>query len=252
MGLPSRHLTFVISFDAPLDLSVLPDGTRRRSSFDALLGGFHTSPAVIAHDGNQHGIQLQVTPAGARALFGLPAGELASTVVPLDVVWGTLATELLDRLNGAAAWDGRFAVLDRTLFRALASRVEIPSGAARPEAAAAWCRLLSTSGCIDVARLAAEVGWSRRHLSERFSAEFGLGPKAMARVLRFERARWMFVRGERRSLADIAAECGYADQAHMTREWQALAGASPTAWLAAEQLPFVQDDDMVDGADSSS
>jgi transcriptional regulator GlxA family with amidase domain len=100
--------------------------------------------------------------------------------------------------------------------------------------------------------LAGEVGWSRRHLTDRFTAEYGLGPKAMARVLRFERARWMIVRAAFPSLAAVAAECGYADQAHMTREWQALAGASPTAWLAAEQLPFVQDDDMVDGADSSS
>src|SRR5688572_29419899 len=94
MGLPSRHLTFVISFDAKLELSVQPDGSRRWAAFDALLGGFHTTPAVIAHDGNQHGIQLSVTPAGARGLFGMPAGELAREVVPLDTVWGRMADEL--------------------------------------------------------------------------------------------------------------------------------------------------------------
>ena len=53
-----------------------------------------------------------------------------------------------------------------------------------------------------------------------------------------------------RSLATIAADCGYADQAHMAREWRALAGASPTQWLADERLPFVQDDDGLDGASS--
>jgi AraC-like DNA-binding protein len=251
-GLPSRHLTFVISFDGPLNLSVLPDGTRPWSSFDALLGGFHTTPAVISHDGNQHGIQLQVTPAGARALFGLPAGELASSVVPLDAVWGKLAMELLDRLDGVTSWAERFAVLEGLLFRALTTHVEIPSGAARPEAAQAWRRLVATAGQVDVATLAADVGWSRRHLSERFAAEFGVGPKAMARVLRFERARWMIIRRERLSLAEIAAECGYADQAHMTREFQALAGASPRAWLANEHLPFVQDEDSSGGPEWSS
>ena len=54
-----------------------------------MLGGLHTTPAVIRHDGSQHGIELNVTPAGARVLFGLPAGALAATVVPLDTLWGT-------------------------------------------------------------------------------------------------------------------------------------------------------------------
>jgi AraC-like DNA-binding protein len=240
MGLPSRHLTFIVSFDAPLELSRLPDGTEQLSSFDTLLGGLHTSPAVIRHDGSQHGIQLQVTPAGARGLFGVPAAELAREVVPLDAIWGRLAGELQDRLDGAIDWKARFAVLDRVLLRALSARMELPSRARR-ETSEAWARLTGTAGQVEVARLAAEVGWSRRHLTERFSAEYGIGPKALARVLRFERARWMLVQPVRGTLAEVAAACGYADQAHMVRDWHALAGGSPTAWLQAEELPFVQD-----------
>lgn len=247
MGLPSRHLTFVISFDDPLQLTVLPDGSRQPAAFDALVGGFHTSPAVIRHDGNQHGIQLQVTPAGARGLFGLPAGALASTVVPLDALWGRLAGELLERLDGARMWPQRFAALEGVLFRALSARVEIPSGA-RPETAEAFRRLTAMDGRVDVATLAAELGWSRRHFTGQFSAEYGVGPKEMARVLRFERARWMLIRPDHGTLAGIAAECGYADQAHMAREWRALAGSSPTQWLADERLPFVQDDNPDAGA----
>jgi AraC-like DNA-binding protein len=251
MGLPSRHLTFVISFDAPLELSRLPDGSEHPVTFDALLGGLHTSPAVIRHDGTQHGIQLQVTPAGARGLFGLPAAEVARTVVPLDAVWGRLAGELLDRLNVAAGWEERFAAIDRVLLRALASRIEVPSGARR-ETTAAWERLTASAGRVDVATLASEVGWSRRHLTDRFSAEFGVGPKALARVLRFERARGMLVRPDRPALATVAAVCGYADQPHMVRDWHALAGSSPTEWLASEVLPFVQDDEPRDWSEWSA
>jgi AraC-like DNA-binding protein len=241
MGLPSRHLTFIISFDAPLELTQLPDGTRRTETFDTLVGGLHTTPAMIRHDGNQHGIQLQVTPAGSRALFRMPAAELASTVVPLDQVWGRLAVELYDRLATAPDWPARFAVLDGVLLRVVSTTAELPTGA-RPEAAAAFRRLAAMHGLLDVATLADGIGWSRRHLTEQFSAEYGVGPKALARVLRFERARWMLVQPDHPSLALVAATCGYADQAHMTREWKALAGASPAAWLAAEELPFVQDD----------
>ena len=248
VGLPSRHLTFVISFDQRLELSRLPDGREELMTFDALLGGLHTSPALIRHDGTQHGIQLQVTPAGARGLFGLPAAELARAVVPLDAIWGPLAGELLDRLAGAADWPARFAVVDGVLLRALAARVEIPSGARR-ETTAAWDRLTASAGRVEVATLAAEVGWSRRHLADRFAAEYGVGPKAMARVLRFERARSMVARPDRPTLADVAAACGYADQAHMVHEWNSLAGSSPTGWLESEVLPFLQDDEHPDGAE---
>jgi AraC-like DNA-binding protein len=244
MGLPSRHLTFVIQFDAPLELSVLPDGTATARRFDALVGGFHTTPAVIRHDGNQRGIQLHVTPAGGRALFGMPAAELVSTVVPLDALWGRAADEVLDRLQTAATWGERFATLDRILLRAAAGRAEGP-GAARAETREAWRRLVTARGVLDIAALARDVGWSRRHLTDQFGSEYGVGPKEMARVLRFERSKRLFVRPDRRSLACIAAECGYADQAHMAREWRVLAGSSPTRWLAAEALPVSHAEDVL-------
>jgi AraC-like DNA-binding protein len=239
MGLPSRHLTFIVQFDAPLELAVLPGGRATPQQFDVCVSGLHTVPAVIAHDGNQRGIQLHVTPAGARTLFGLPAGELVDTAVPLDAVWGRLAAaELVERLDGVATWEERFAVLDRLLARVAAGRAEVPS-AVRAETSEAMRRLVVARGDLDIASLASGVGWSRRYLTDQFGAEYGVTPKAMARVLRFERSKSLFVRRSGATLAAIAAECGYADQAHMARDWRSLAGASPTQWLADEQLPVV-------------
>jgi AraC-like DNA-binding protein len=247
MGLPSRHVTFIISFDDRLELTVLPDGRHRPTTFDAMVGGLHTTPAVVRHDGSQHGIQLHLTPAGTRGLFGLPAGALASTVVPLDALWGRLAGELLERLDAAATWTERFAVLEQVMLRALSARVEIPSGA-RPEATEAFRRLAAVDGRLGVAELAADLGWSRRHLTEQFSVEYGVGPKELARVLRFERSKRLLTTPERGTLATIAAECGYADQAHMARDWRSIAGSSPTRWMAEERLPIVQADADGDGA----
>ena len=246
MGLPSRNVTFVIAFDQPLLIGRLPDGQGGLHTFDTCVGGFHTTPVEIHHDGNQHGMQLDVTPAGARALFGMPAAELASATVTLDVLWGRRAAQLYERLATARGWPARFAVAEHVLCQVIAERaapVEISA-----DLDMAWDRLAGTGGRIDVATLAADIGWSRRHFTQRFSTEFGLGPKAMARVMRFERSRTMLLAppSRRPRLVDIAARCGYADQAHMTRDWQSLAGSSPTGWLASEALPILQDEGLPD------
>ena len=101
--------------------------------------------------------------------------------------------------------------------------------------------LLGTRGAVPVAELAAETGWSPRHLNSVFRAETGLAPKAAARVFRFDHARHRIARtavaGAR--FADLAADCGYYDQAHLAREFRSLAGCPPTQWLA-EEFRFVQ------------
>ena len=86
--------------------------------------------------------------------------------------------------------------------------------------------------------VADEVGFSRRHLTGLVRAECGLSPKQFQRIARFQRACRLVRAGC--PLAAIAVECGYADQAHLTRDWTALAGCSPRAWMRRE-LSFVQD-----------
>ncbi len=234
-GLPSRHVTVVISLSEPVDVAAMPDPGQRPGSFRALAGGLHAAPVTIRHDGNQHGVHLELTPLGASALLGVPARELASRVVDLGDLLGRRAGELVDRLAEAAGWPERFAVLDEVLARG-AVEVDPPA----PEVAWAWRRLLATGGTVQVGALAGAVGWSRRHLGERFRAELGLAPKAAAMVLRFERARRLLERPGRPGLAEVAVACGYYDQAHLTRDWRELAGCTPAAWMAAE-LPSVQD-----------
>ena len=98
----------------------------------------------------------------------------------------------------------------------------------------------AAGGSVEIGELAADVGWSRRHLSEKFKAEVGLSPKVAARVLRFERARHLLSMPTRPGLAAVATACGYYDQAHFTREWSELAGCTPTKWIA-DELPSMQD-----------
>ncbi|MGH3765932.1 MAG: helix-turn-helix domain-containing protein [Pseudonocardiaceae bacterium] len=234
-GLPSRHLTFIVTLHGTVDLAAMPDPTQPPGSFTTLAGGLHSAPALISHDGHQHGIQLHLTPLGARVLLGVPAAELASTVVELDCLLGPVAGELVERLRSARTWTDRFLELNAVLTR-IARQRDGPA----PELWWAWRRLTSSHGRVEVTTLTEEVGWSRRHLSERFRREFGLTPKVAGRVMRFEVAHRLLRAPHRPGLADVAARAGFYDQAHLHREWRELAGCTPTRWLA-EEFPSVHD-----------
>jgi AraC-like DNA-binding protein len=111
----------------------------------------------------------------------------------------------------------------------------------------AWRRLAVSHGRMAVHDLAREIGFSRRHLTERFTCEFGIAPKTAGRVFRFERACRLFLRAPSR-IVDVAMASGFHDQAHMVREWHALAGCAPRDWVRG-QLPFLQDYEIGGGHD---
>ncbi len=242
-GLPSPWLTMIVTLDEPLAIARHPDPRQPASTHDFLLGGLHTSPALVTHDGRQSGIQLALTPLGARALFGMPAAALAGIDVDAADVLGRLAGEARERVLAAPGWAQRFDAVEEFLADRVRAARDPGRAEPRPEVSYAWERLRRSHGAVSVADLAAETGWSARHLGEQFRAETGLSPKAGARVVRFDRARRRLMRRQARDgrvvLAEFAAECGYYDQAHLARDFRDLAGCPPSV-LLAEELRNVQ------------
>jgi AraC-like DNA-binding protein len=176
------------------------------------------------------GIQVSLRVSGARALLGVPAGELSGQLLEAGDVDSDLAS-LPEQLDGVprVQWPG---VVQTALVSALGRHG--PS-----DMRAEVGRSLGQLTCgRHVQAVADEVGFSRRHLGELVRAESGLSPKQFQRVARFERSHQLVRAG--RPLALVAANCGYVDQAHLTRDWTALAGCSPRVWMRRE-LPFVQD-----------
>jgi AraC-like DNA-binding protein len=234
---PFAGVPMILSFGP----SILVDGVRHRS----FVAGLGDRASVTEYSGEQRGVQLNLTPLGARRLLGLPMDELARRVVAIeDVVGG--GAGLVERLDGAPGWPARFALLDALLVARLH---EAPAVDARVQRA--WERLCASDGAVEISALAREVGWSRRHLAERFRTEVGLPPKSVARILRFERVTRTLRANAGGGLADLAYACGYADQAHLNRDFREFAGTTPTAYtarllpggagVAADDLPNVQD-----------
>lgn len=230
-GMPGTGLTFELPLGEPIDVSWAgEDGSRRRAW--SCVSGLHTRPAAIHHDGRQRGVSVSLTLRGARALLGVPAGELAGELVSLPDVAPHLA-HLPEML--AASPDS--ATVIRALVEGLAR-----GGEPRPRAEIGRA-LARIAGGGQVREVAAEQGWSRRHLQDLVRAECGLTSRDLRRVARLARSRRALVvaaRSGRVRLADVAASAGYADHAHMTREWVALGGCTPTTWMR-EEFPFVQD-----------
>jgi AraC-like DNA-binding protein len=155
--------------------------------------------------------------------------------------FSALVTRLHDgfaTIERGSAW-ARFAILDEVFTRSLTP------AKGSPLVAHAWRQLAASHGRRSIESLAQESGWSRRYMADRFRAELGVTPKTAARIFRFGRACGL-LSYVRQPLADIAAACGYADQAHMTRDWSAFTGTSPKDWILSE-LPFLQDYELPSG-----
>jgi AraC-like DNA-binding protein len=225
----TASVTVIIGFGptrvwSPRDASYAPGVT---TSFVA---GLHDGPAIVEHDGYQSGVQIDLSPLGAYTLLGLPAAEIAGHVVHLDELPGWDVDRLTDRLAAAPDWAARFAYLDDLLLR---RRERGPRPL--PEVARCWELIQAGAGRVEVTSLARETGWSRRHLGARFREQVGLPPKAVARIVRFGHALTLLDTAPR-SWSELAIEAGYCDQAHFNREFKALAGTTPRAYLSS-RLP---------------
>lgn len=237
IGMPSRHLTVILTLDEPISVGWHCAGSP--VTVPRLVSGLHAGPAFIHHDGRQYGVQLALTPAGARQLLGLPAGELCGNV-DLDALTGASVRRLAERCAHLPAWPARLDLVQQWLV----AQVDRRRAQVRPELDWAWRQLAGAHGAVPVAELARQVGWSRRHLGVSFGAEYGLSPKTAARVMRFERSHRMVqhqLGAGRLKLAEVAAACGYADQSHLNRDWAQFAGTSPTRWAQQDELAFVRD-----------
>lgn len=226
-GLPSTVVVVVLALHKPLEVGWW-DARGDTSSYFAVASGLHTRPAAVGGSQPQRGIWLALTPAGSRALLGVPAAALADQILDLPAVAPHLG-ELPERLAEARCWPDRLRLVERVLLAALDRNL---GGTVRREVTEAIPQLTGTA---TVEGAANHVGWSRRHLSTAFGTELGVTPKVYQRIARFEASRRRLTTPTRQGLAAVAAASGYADQAHLTREWTTLAGCPPAAWLRAEQ-----------------
>jgi AraC-like DNA-binding protein len=207
----------------PIGLGREPTATEAYGSFTS---GIYAGPVVIHSTGAMECVQVNFTPLGAWRFFGLPMSDIASRMVSLDDLPDQSIRELRLRLADLPLPAMRLDLVTAFVADRLA-RSNAPDAAID----AAFSLMLARKGDIRISSIAERLDWSRKHLADRFQTLIGVTPKTLARIMRFNHAQAMARAGG--DWADIAAACGYADQAHLAREFVELSGSTPTAWKAA-------------------
>jgi AraC-like DNA-binding protein len=172
-------------------------------------------------------IQLRLAPLAAYRVLNLPAHWLTGDVIDLADVLGPAARRLAEQLREEPAWPRRFALLDAFLLRRL-DQGRQPT----PEIRDAWRQLVASGGAVPIRAVAHNVGWSHKHLISKFKEQIGLPPKTAATILRFERVMRRIETQRTVHWGEIAAEGGYADQAHLIRDFHRFTGGTPSQLLA--------------------
>lgn len=170
---------------------------------------------------------------GAYSFFARPLSEVAAGVVALEDLWPARAGEWTEKIATAPNWSRRLQYLDSLLLgllrenrrsdRAVDRALEIIEAERTP---------------MLISRLAAQIGVSCRQLSRQFQGAIGVSPKEYLRVSRFLRAVRLVSEPAPASLAEIALECGYYDQAHFNHEFREFAGLSPGQLASFPISPF--------------
>lgn len=162
-------------------------------------------------------------PGALPHLTRLPSADFTNQSVPVEVAFGMQGRLLMEQLGELGP--GRQALEAMAAFLA-----RIWSGQNCPVS-------LPLDGCNRVEQLAAQTGLPHRTLHARLRREIGLSPKRVLRIQRLHRALRL-AQDPSSAWPQIAASSGFADQAHMIREFVDLLGESPTAWRLRSRLPI--------------
>jgi AraC-like DNA-binding protein len=194
-----------------------------------ILCGPHSNFFVIDTEEQASVIGIHFKPGGAFPFFKLPVDELHNQHVGLDDLWGTEASLLRERLLEAATPEDKFKVLEDCLteqaFKPLHRHPAVGFA-------------LTLFGNMDRVRTIAEVtdqiGLSPRRFIQLFSGQVGLTPKLFCRVRRFQQVLKMVHTAGDFDWVDIAANCGYFDQAHFIHDFKAFSGINPTTYATSK------------------
>lgn len=236
LRLPTGAVELMINLRA--DCFRLPDNVGVGQVYPGVVvAGPYQRAYVLDTAQQSHVLGVVFRPGAARPLVGAPLHELCGRHVALEDLWGAGAERVREQVLAAPDAATRLRTLESALRDRLARSAEL----AHPLAAAATACLADAPGRHGIGRLGERLGWTPRRVEQVFRTDVGLSPKAYQRLQRFRSALSDIDDSARLGWSAFALEHDYYDQAHLSREFRAHCGLSPTAYLQqrGEQLNHV-------------
>lgn len=210
---------------------ILPDGcvdiivdrlapSREGASFVA---GLMTSFQVLTLTGVQSLFGIRMFVEAAPAILRFPVSESVGQQLFLEDVWGSEGLELAETLLSADSVPLMIEAMERKLRERLA--VEDAPGSALLRAGLQY--MYSSGGSLSMAELAERLHFSERHVRRTFERELGVSPKELLGIVRFQSMLQRLCQGDFSNMAELAAACGYYDQAHFIKSFQRYYGLAP-------------------------
>ena len=194
----------------------------------AFLVAQQRQPLEVRIGSKVRNLGVRFRPGGLFSILGVPLFELVDQVIPLAAVWPRLERILIGQLDPKAPAAELFQRTEAVLEDCFLPPKQCPC-----PVNAAVSSLGRASGCLSVSDLARVTGWSARQLERRFRIEVGFGPKMLGRIMRFQTLlkKLASPQVQAPSWANLALASGYADQAHLIREFRTLSGTTPGSFL---------------------
>ncbi|MEZ5831128.1 MAG: helix-turn-helix domain-containing protein [Dongiaceae bacterium] len=225
---PFAGIPMIVTFGPSIDI-INGDRPAERRLFRSFLAGLHDVHVFTEYEGEQRGIQIDFTLLGAYRFLNITMADIANRCLDLgDLLGPQDADRFADALQDAEDWPARFDLLDRFLLQRLGRNRPMS-----PDVAWALRGLETSHGTRSIGALSRDLSCSRKTLIQRFHAQVGLSPKAVANILRFAFAVDRITDADEEGWADLAVACGYYDQAHFNRDFRRYSGRTPSEFRAS-------------------
>lgn len=190
------------------------------------LVGTITTCLVLRYTEKVDMLGIRFKPAAIRAFTRMPLNEITNENVELllaDTLFGKYAFEALHEKNSA---QDKISYINDYLIYSLKSALDLDM-----RIIFAVNSINRYRGSIDISRLAEDVCLSQRQLERRFKSEVGISPKTFSRIVKFKNAVELLQSQPKQDLYSAASATGYYDYSHLIKEFKALSGLSPLAYM---------------------
>lgn len=219
--LPDGCMDIIFDFGDRLDL-----GTVIGTASGGFVVGPMKQPMMADLVGHIEIIGVRFKPGGAYPFFRFPLYEISDRILSLKDLWAHAGGSLQAEIEEGVTIAGKIAILERFLI-ARAKTAPAVDGAVCAVVAA----IFQYRGQLPIDHLGKRIGLGTRQLERRFKTIVGISPKAFSRVIRIRNVISM-LRGQcSPDWSDITYRGGFYDQAHFIRDFKALAGLTPSAYM---------------------